>query len=49
MKKDKELAPELYQVAIEKGTEAPFSGKYWNGKEKGMYACAWNRKKVSIP
>lgn len=40
MKKDSELSRELYHIAREKGTEAPFSGKYWNNHEKGMYVCA---------
>ncbi len=40
MKKDEELSSELYEVARRKGTEAPFSGKYWDNKEKGMYKCA---------
>lgn len=40
MKQDKELSPELHQVAREGGTEAAFSGKYWDSKEKGMYHCA---------
>jgi peptide-methionine (R)-S-oxide reductase len=40
MKTDKELSPELYEVARGKGTEAPFSGKYWNEHEAGMYKCA---------
>lgn len=40
MKKDEELSPELYKVARGKGTEAPFSGKYYATKEKGMYRCA---------
>jgi len=40
MKKDHELPSELLHVAREKGTEAPFSGKYVNNHEKGMYKCA---------
>ncbi len=40
MKKDEELDPELRHVAREGGTEAPFTGKYWDSKEKGMYTCA---------
>lgn len=40
MKKDEELDPELRRVAREGGTEAPFTGKYWDSKEKGMYTCA---------
>lgn len=40
IKKDEELSPELYRVARQKGTEAPFTGKYWAHHEKGMYKCA---------
>lgn len=40
MKKDTELSPELSHVAREQGTEAPFSGEYWDTHEKGMYVCA---------
>lgn len=39
-KPDSQLSPELYHVAREKGTETPFSGKYVNTKENGVYACA---------
>jgi peptide-methionine (R)-S-oxide reductase len=34
------LSPELYQVAREKGTERPFSGKYTNEQSEGTYLCA---------
>ena len=35
-----ELTPEQYRVTRNKGTEAPFSGKYWATDESGTYACA---------
>lgn len=40
MKKDEELSPELYRVAREKGTEAPFTGQFVDNHEAGMYRCA---------
>ena len=36
----KKLTPEQYHILRKKGTEAPFTGKYLNHKEKGMYTCA---------
>lgn len=35
----KKLDPQTYQVVAEKGTEIPFSGKYVNHNERGMYTC----------
>lgn len=34
------LTPDQYEVMRLKGTEAPFSGKFVNHHEKGMYTCA---------
>ena len=43
-KSDKEwrdiLTPEQYETMRHKGTEAPFSGKYYDFKGKGIYRCA---------
>ncbi|NIW79951.1 MAG: peptide-methionine (R)-S-oxide reductase MsrB [Calditrichae bacterium] len=42
-KSDKEwreqLTSEQYEVTRKKGTERPFTGKYYNFKEKGIYRC----------
>lgn len=34
-----ELSDEEYQVTRRKGTEAPFTGRYWRSKEPGVYRC----------
>lgn len=34
------LGKEQYHVMREQGTEAPFSGKYWDSHEKGIFACS---------
>jgi peptide-methionine (R)-S-oxide reductase len=36
----RELSKEQYQVLRKKGTEPPFTGKYWDNDEKGVYKCA---------
>ena len=34
-----QLTPDEYHVAREKGTERPFTGKFWDHHEDGMYTC----------
>lgn len=36
---DKKLTPEEFSICRMKGTEAPFTGKYWDCKDPGMYVC----------
>jgi peptide-methionine (R)-S-oxide reductase len=36
----KELTPEQYRVARQKGTERPFTGEYVHTKDPGVYRCA---------
>jgi peptide methionine sulfoxide reductase msrA/msrB len=33
------LTPEEERVIVKKGTEMPFTGKYWNSHETGVYVC----------
>jgi len=33
------LTPEQYHVTRQRGTEPPYTGKYWNNKATGLYKC----------
>ncbi len=35
-----QLTPEQFEVTRNRGTERPFSGKYHDSKEEGVYQCA---------
>jgi peptide-methionine (R)-S-oxide reductase len=34
-----QLSPEQFDVTRKAGTERPFTGKYWNNHEHGLYKC----------
>ena len=34
------LNPENFHVLIEKGTEPPFTGKFYRNKKEGVYVCS---------
>ena len=34
------LPPDLFYISRQKGTEPPFSGRYLNCKDEGIYRCA---------
>jgi peptide-methionine (R)-S-oxide reductase len=36
----KELPPDVCYIMLDKGTERPFTGKYYKHNEKGAYVCA---------
>ena len=36
----KELPPDQFEICFNHGTESPFSGKYNDCKEKGVYICS---------
>jgi len=35
----RQLDPDEFRVTRQKGTEHPFTGRYWNCHEKGTYRC----------
>ena len=37
---DETLTPEEYRILRQCGTEAPFTGEFWDHHEDGIYVCA---------
>ena len=44
----KNLTPEQHDVCVRKGTETPFTGKYYASKDVGIYQCALVQKLNTI-
>jgi len=40
------LTPEQFKILRRRGTEASFTGKYWNYKKNGIYSCAGCKHKL---
>jgi len=36
----KRLAPDIFHITREKGTEPAFTGRFWNHRAEGVYRCA---------
>lgn len=36
----RQLTPEQYEITRGRGTENPFSGRYWDCKARGIYKCS---------
>ena len=41
-----QLSPDQFYVTRKKGTEAAFTGEYWNHHEAGMYRCVCCRAEL---
>ncbi len=44
----KQLTAEQFEVARKAGTERPYTGKYWDNHEKGLYVCSSCRQELFL-